>query len=115
MMNSNLKQIQERQRVRARIVSLATVVCLTAAMFTVTAFAANTDTAQGFQQIGKMLQKFTALLALVGIGSNAAKALVGTEKEVKECKNNIVMILFIAGVGFLDLLLLRCVIEQFCG
>ena len=43
MMNSNLEQIQERQRVRARIVSLATVVCLTAAMFTVTAFAANTD------------------------------------------------------------------------
>ena len=51
IMNSNLEQIQERQRVRARIVSLATVVCLTAAMFTVTAFAANTDTAQGFQQI----------------------------------------------------------------
>ena len=33
MMNSNLEQIQERQRVRARIVSLATVVCLTAAMY----------------------------------------------------------------------------------
>ena len=115
MMNSNLEQIQERQHVRARIVSLGTVVCLTAAMFTVTAFAANTDTAQGFQQIWKMLQKFTALLALVGIGSNAAKALVGTEKEVKECRNNIVMILFIAGVGFLALLLLRCVIEQLCG
>ena len=78
MMNSNLEQIQERQRVRARIVSLATVVCLTAAMFTVTAFAANTETAQGFQQItsaGKtilkgiwdMLQAITAPLALVGI------------------------------------------------
>ena len=52
---------------------------------------------------------------MVGIGSNGVKALVGTEKEVKECKNNIVMILFIAGVGFLALLLLRCVIEQFCG
>ena len=81
MMNSNLEQIQERQRVRARIVSLATVVCLTAAMFTVTAFAANTETAQGFQQItsaGKtilkgiwdMLQAITAPLALVGIGFN---------------------------------------------
>ena len=60
MMNSNLEQIQERQRVRARIVSLATVVCLTAAMFTVTAFAANTETAQGFQQItsaGKTILK----------------------------------------------------------
>ena len=115
MMNSNLEQIQERQRVRAHIVSLATVVCLTAAMFTVTAFAANTDTAQGFQQIGKMLQKFIAYLAMVGIGSNGVKALVGTEKEVKECKNNIVTILFIAGVAFLALLLLRCVIEQLCG
>ena len=91
MMNSNLEQIQERQRVRARIVSLATVVCLTAAMFTVTAFAANTETAQGFQQItsaGKtilkgiwdMLQAITAPLALVGIGFNVVKALLGTEK-----------------------------------
>lgn len=94
MMNSNLEQIQERQRVRARIVSLATVVCLTAAMFTVTAFAANTETAQGFQQItsaGKtilkgiwdMLQAITAPLALVGIGFNVVKALLGTERAWK--------------------------------
>ena len=107
-MNSNLEQIQERQRVRARIVSLATVVCLTAAMFTVTAFAANTDTAQGFQQIttaGKsilkglwdMLQAITAPLALVGIGFNVVKALIGTEKG----KDNIVKILFVVGVIFL--------------
>ena len=115
MMNSNLEQIQERQRVRARIVSLATVVCLTTAMFTVTAFAANMDTAQGLQPICKIFQTSIALLALVGIGSNAAKALVGTEKEVKECRNNIVRILFIAGVACLALLLWRCVIEQLCG
>ena len=108
MMNSNLEQIQERQRVRARIVSLATVVCLTAAMFTVTAFAANTETAQGFQQItsaGKtilkgiwdMLQAITAPLALVGIGFNVVKALLGTEKG----KDNIIKILFVVGVIFL--------------
>ncbi len=112
MMNSNLEQIQERQRVRARIVSLATVVCLTAAMFTVTAFAANTDTAQGFQQIttaGKsilkglwdMLQAITAPLALVGIGFNVVKALIGTEKGMEKCKDNIVKILFVVGVIFL--------------
>ena len=112
IMNSNLEQIQERQRVRARIVSLATVVCLTAAMFTVTAFAANTDTAQGFQQIttaGKsilkglwdMLQAITAPLALVGIGFNVVKALIGTEKGMEKCKDNIVKILFVVGVIFL--------------
>ena len=92
MMNSNLEQIQERQRVRARIV------CLTAAMFTVTAFAANTETAQGFQQItsaGKtilkgiwdMLQAITAPLALVGIGFNVVKALLGTEKGMEKCRD----------------------------
>ena len=109
MMNSNLEQIQERQRVRARIVSLATVVCLTAAMFTVTAFAANTETAQGFQQItsaGKtilkdMLQAITAPLALVGIGFNVVKALLGTEKGMEKCKDNIIKILFVVGVIFL--------------
>ena len=94
-MNSNLEQIQERQRVRARIVSLATVVCLPAAMFTVTAFAANTDTAQGFQQA------ITAPLALVGIGFNVVKALIGTEKGMEKCKDNIVKILFVVGVIFL--------------
>ena len=106
MMNSNLEQIQERQRVRARIVSLATVVCLTAAMFTVTAFAANTETAQGFQQItsaGKtiLLQAITAPLALVGIGFNVVKALLGTEKGMEKCKDNIIKILFVVGVIFL--------------
>lgn len=112
MMNSNLEQIQERQRVRARIVSLATVVCLTAAMFTVTAFAANTDTAQGFQQIPEALQNtltgrrdlleaITAPLALVGIGFNVVKALIGTEKGMEKCKDNIVKILFVVGVIFL--------------
>lgn len=112
MMNSNHEQIQERQRVRARIVSLATVVCLTAAMFTVTAFAANTETAQGFQQItsaGKtilkgiwdMLQAITAPLALVGIGFNVVKALLGTEKGMEKCKDNIIKILFVVGVIFL--------------
>ena len=110
MMNSNLEQIQERQRVRARIVSLATVVCLTAAMFT--AFAANTETSQGFQQItsaGKtilkgiwdMLQAITAPLALVGIGFNVVKALLGTEKGMEKCKDNIIKILFVVGVIFL--------------
>lgn len=116
MTNNNLEQIQERQRVRARIVSLVTVVCLMAAMFTITAFAVNDtaqgDTAQGFQQIttaGKsilkglwdMLQAITAPLALVGIGFNIVKALLGTEKGMEKCKDNIIKILFVVGVIFL--------------
>ena len=48
-----------------------------------------------------MLQAITAPLALVGIGFNVVKALIGTEKGMEKCKDNIIKILFVVGVIFL--------------
>lgn len=48
-----------------------------------------------------MLQAITAPLALVGIGFNVVKALLGTEKGMEKCKDNIIKILFVVGVIFL--------------
>lgn len=58
MMNSNLEQIQERQRCPRPHRFFSNGRVPDGAMFTVTAFAANTETAQGFSKSRRPARPF---------------------------------------------------------